>query len=34
MRKTMSKKALVKEAAFWEGIKKTVTENPRKVCRK
>jgi len=34
MKKTLSKKALVKEAAFWNEIKKVVRENPGKVCHK
>jgi hypothetical protein len=34
MKKMVSKDALVKEAAFWGKMKKTVAENPRKVCHK
>ncbi len=34
MKKAMSKKALVREAAFWERIKKAAGENPGKVCHK
>jgi hypothetical protein len=33
MKKTLGKKALDKEAAFWGGMKKVV-ESPRKVCHK
>jgi hypothetical protein len=34
MRKALSKKALAKEAAFWESFKKVTKENPGKVCHK
>ena len=34
MKKTLSKEALVREAALWETIKRTVSEQPRKVCHK
>lgn len=34
MKKTMSKKSLVKEAAFWADLSKAVKENPGKVCHK
>ena len=34
MKKTLSKKALVKEAAFWADFRKVVRENPGKVCHK
>jgi hypothetical protein len=34
VQKTISDKALVKEAAFWGKIKKSVLENPGKVCHK
>ncbi len=34
MKKTLSKEALVKEAAFWSELKKAVKENPGKVCHK
>ena len=34
MKKVLSRKALEKEAAFWGGIKKTVTDKPVKACRK
>jgi hypothetical protein len=34
MKKALSKKALFKEAAFWDGFKKIAKENPGKVCRK
>jgi hypothetical protein len=33
MKKTMSAKALAKEAAFWEKMKKAV-QNPGTVCHK
>lgn len=34
MKKTVSKEALDREAAFWGAIKRTVSDNPRKVCHK
>ncbi len=34
MKKTLSKEALVKEAAFWSMISKAAKENPGKVCHK
>jgi hypothetical protein len=34
MKKAVSKEALDREAAFWEAIKKTVSEQPHKVCHK
>jgi len=34
MKKTLSKKALVKEAAFWSDFGKAVKENPGKICHK
>ncbi len=34
MKKTVSKKALVKEAAFWSDFSRAVKENPGKVCHK
>lgn len=34
MKKTPSKKALVKEADFWSSFRKAVKENPGKVCHK
>jgi hypothetical protein len=34
MRKPASKKALLKEEAFWSGLKKAAAEKPAKVCRK
>jgi hypothetical protein len=34
MKKTVSKKALVKEAAFWSDFTRAVKENPGKVCHK
>ncbi len=34
MVKTLSKKALLKEAAFWGKRKKVLKENPGKICHK
>ncbi len=34
MKKTLSSKALVKEAAFWTTVAKAAKENPGKVCHK
>jgi hypothetical protein len=34
MKKELSKKALLKEAAFWESLREAVKENPGKVCHK
>jgi hypothetical protein len=34
MKKTLSKKALVKEAAFWKRFSEAVKENPGKICHK
>jgi hypothetical protein len=34
MKKAISEKALVQEAAFWEKLKKATKENPGKVCHK
>jgi hypothetical protein len=34
MSKPLSKKALLKEAAFWNGLKRVAKDNPGKVCRK
>ncbi len=34
MKKTVSKEALAKEAAFWNAIKKTAQGNAVKVCHK
>jgi len=34
MKKALSKKALVQEAAFWAGIKKASTGAPGSVCHK
>jgi hypothetical protein len=34
VKKTLSKKALVKEAAFWSDFRKAVKENPGKICHK
>jgi hypothetical protein len=32
MKKTLSKKALVKEAAFWSNFSKAIKDNPGKTC--
>jgi len=34
MKKTMSKKAMAKEAAFWDSLKKAVQSGPGKICHK
>jgi len=34
MKKTLSQKALNEEAAFWDSLKKSIKENPGKVCHK
>ncbi len=34
MKKTLSKEALVKESAFWGDLRRTVKENPGKICHK
>ena len=34
MKKTLSDRALAKEAAFWGNIKKMMLQNPGKVCHK
>jgi hypothetical protein len=34
MKKPLSKKALLKEAGFWDNLKKAVTENPGRLCQK
>lgn len=34
MRKPLSKKALIKEAAFWNNVKKRAGENTGKTCLK
>jgi hypothetical protein len=34
VKKTVSREALVKEAAFWTALKKAAKENPGKVCHK
>jgi hypothetical protein len=34
MSKPLSKKALIKEAAFWSNLKKRVNENAGKTCLK
>ena len=34
MKKTLSREALVSEAAFWMAMKKAAAENPGKLCRK
>jgi hypothetical protein len=34
VKKTVSREALVKEAAFWTALKKAAKENPGKLCHK
>jgi hypothetical protein len=34
VKKTVSSKALVKEAAFWTTFRKAAAENPGKICHK
>ncbi len=34
MKKTLSSKALMRETAYWERMKKALKENPGKACRK
>jgi len=34
MKKALTKKALAKEAAFWDGLVKATKGNPGKVCHK
>jgi hypothetical protein len=34
MKKAVSKEALDREATFWGKMKRSVAENPRKVCHK
>lgn len=34
MKKPLSKKAMVREAAFWGSIKRAAGDNPAKVCHK
>jgi hypothetical protein len=34
MKKPLSEKALLREAAFWGELKKIAKENPGKTCRK
>lgn len=34
MKKPISKKALLREEAFWSGVKKAALDKPAKVCRK
>ncbi len=34
VKKTLSREALVKEAAFWSRLQKAAKENPGKVCHK
>ena len=34
MKKPLSKKAVLREAAFWADAKQAAGENPGKVCRK
>lgn len=34
MKKILSKKALMKEASFWNNLKRAIKENPGKICQK
>ena len=34
MKKAMSAEALIKEAAFWDDLKKVAIEHPGKACQK
>jgi hypothetical protein len=34
MKKTLSKKTLEQEAAFWDRLKKVSKDHPARVCRK
>jgi hypothetical protein len=34
MKKDLSKGALMKEASFWSNLKRSIKENPNKVCQK
>ena len=34
MKKALSEKALLQEAAFWDRLKKVTRENPGKTCHK
>ncbi len=34
MKKPLNKKALVKEADFWDNLKKAAKENPGRLCHK
>jgi hypothetical protein len=34
MKKTLSSKALVKEAAYWQAMKQPAKQNPGTICRK
>ncbi len=34
MKKTVSKEALAKEAAYWHAVKQLAKQNPGTVCRK
>jgi len=34
MKKALTKRALAKEAAFWDALVKTTKGNPAKVCHK
>jgi hypothetical protein len=34
MKKTLSSKALAKEAAYWDAMKRSAKHNPGTVCRK
>ncbi len=34
MKKSLSNKTLLKEASFWDGLKRVVKDNPGKACHK
>jgi len=34
MKKPLNKKTLLKEASFWDGLKRTAKDNPGKACHK
>jgi len=34
MKKTLSTKALAKEAAFWDSLKQSARDHPGKICHK
>jgi hypothetical protein len=34
MKRLLSGKVLLKEASFWDNLKKAIKENPGKVCHK